>query len=219
MKFDKKDLISLATAWAAFIIFTIVVLTVDVQSIGPNGTKVGLASLNSGLQALGYNEIWYKLSELLGLMSLAVAGGFALLGAWQLVKGRSLRAVDKGIWLLGGFYVLVIFYYVFFDKVVVNYRPVLSEGELEASYPSSHTMLSICVLFTAVHQFHFRLKKWPKLLFWATIACWAVMVETVVCRLMSGVHWLTDIVGGILLSTALISLYCFVAKLLVENKE
>ena len=219
MKIDKKDLYWTIGAWAVFAVYTIIVLTVDVQPIGPNGTKVGLAGLNSGLQALGYNEIWYRISEFLGLISLAVAGGFALLGAWQLFKGRSLRAVDKGIWLLGGFYVLVIFYYVFFDKVVVNYRPVLTEGELEASYPSSHTMLALCVLFTAAHQFHFRLKKWPRLLFWGTIACWAVMVETVVCRLLSGVHWLTDIIGGILLSTALISLYSFVAKLLAEKKE
>lgn len=219
MKIDKKDLYWTIGAWAVFAVYTIIVLTVDVQPIGPNGTKVGLAGLNSGLQALGYNEIWYRISEFLGLISLAVAGGFALLGAWQLFKGRSLRAVDKGIWLLGGFYVLVIIYYVFFDKVVVNYRPVLTEGELEASYPSSHTMLALCVLFTAAHQFHFRLKKWPRLLFWGTIACWAVMVETVVCRLLSGVHWLTDIIGGILLSTALISLYSFVAKLLAEKKE
>ena len=106
----------MATAWAAFIIFTIVVWKVDVQAIGPEGTKVGLAGLNSGLQAYGYHEVWYKLSEVFGVIALAVAGGFALLGAWQLFKGRSLRAVDKGVWLMGGFYVLVVFYYVFFDN-------------------------------------------------------------------------------------------------------
>ena len=211
MKFDKKDLIGLAAAWAAFIIFTIVVLTVDVQPIGPQESKVGLAGLNSGLQAYGYHEGWYLLSELFGFMALAVAGGFALLGAWQLVKGRSLRAVDKGVWLMGGFYVLVVFYYVFFDKVIVNYRPVVFEEGPEASYPSSHTMLAICVLFTAVHQLHDRLKKWPRLRLVATIICWVVMVETVICRLLSGVHWLTDIIGGILLSAALITLY-FVAE-------
>ena len=121
MKFDKKDLIGLATAWAAFIIFTIVVMNVDVQAIGPEGTKVGLAGLNSGLQAYGYHEVWYKLSEVFGLIALAVAGGFALLGAWQLYKGRSLRVVDKGVWLMGGFYVLVVFYYVFFDKFYFIY--------------------------------------------------------------------------------------------------
>ena len=211
MKFDKKDLIGVAGAWAAFIVFTLVVLTVDVQPIGPNGSKVGLAGLNSGFQAYGYHEIWYKLSELFGLMALAVAAGFALLGAWQLFKGRCLQVVDKGVWLMGGFYALVIFYYVFFDKIVVNYRPVLGDEGLEASYPSSHTMLAICVLFTAAHQFQFRLAKWPRLRFWATIACWFVMAETVVCRLLSGVHWLTDIIGGVLLSAALITLY-FVAE-------
>ena len=197
MKFDKKDLIGLVAAWAAFAIFTLVVLTVDVQPIGPQNSKVGLAGLNSGLQAFGYHEGWYKLSEVFGLIALAVAGGFALLGA----------------------YCLVVFYYVFFDKAVVNYRPVISEKGLEPSYPSSHTMLAICVLFTAAHQFHYRLKKWPRLCLGAIIICWVVMAETVICRLLSGVHWLTDIIGGILLSTALISLYFFVEKHFLEKKE
>ena len=220
MKFDKKkDLIGLATAWAAFIIFTLVVWKVDVQAIGPQNSKVGLAGLNSGLQAYGYHEEWYKLSEVFGRIALAVAGGFALLGAWQLVKDRSLKAVDKGVWLMGGFYCLVVFYYVFFDKAVVNSRPVISDEGLEPSYPSSHTMLAICVLFTAAHQFHYRLKKWPRLCLGAIIICWVVMAETVICRLLSGVHWLTDIIGGVLLSTALISLYFFVEKHFLEKKE
>ena len=103
MKIDKKELYWTIGAWAAFVIFTIIVKTVGVQAIGPEESKVGLAGLNSGLQAFGYHESWYKFSELLGLFSLAVAGGFALLGAWQLVKGRSLRAVDKGVWLMRGF--------------------------------------------------------------------------------------------------------------------
>lgn len=217
MKIDKKELYWTIGAWAAFVIFTIIVKTVGVQAIGPEESKVGLAGLNSGLQAFGYHESWYKFSELLGLFSLAVAGGFALLGAWQLVKGRSLRAVDKGVWLMGGFYVLVMFFYVLFDKVVVNYRPVLEDGQLEASYPSSHTMLAICVLLTATLQFRYRLKKWPKLQFWATAACWLLMVETVISRMLSGVHWLTDIMGGILLSAALISLYCLAERKLVVS--
>ena len=218
MKIDKKELYWTIGAWAAFVIFTIIVKTVDVQAIGPEGSKVGLAGLNSGLQAFGYHEIWYKLSKLLGLVSLAVAGGFALLGAWQLVKGHFCPcAVDKGVWLMGGFYVLVIFFYVLFDKVVVNYRPVLEDGQLEASYPSSHTMLAICVLLTATLQFRYRLKKWPKLQFWATLVCWIVMVETVVSRMLSGVHWLTDIMGGILLASALVSLYCLAEQMLMAR--
>ena len=219
MKIDKKEMYWTIGAWAAFAVFTVVVLTVDVQAIGPEGSRVGLAGLNGGFQAFGYRQSWYKLSELLGLVSLAVAGGFALLGGWQLIKGRRLRAVDKDIWLMGGFYALVMFFYVLFDKVVVNYRPVLEDGELEASYPSSHTMLAICVLFTATLQFRYRLKKWPKLQFCATLACWIVMVETVISRMLSGIHWLTDIMGGILLSTALISLYCLAERVIISHKK
>ena len=36
---------------------------------------------------------------------------------------------------------------------------------------------------------------------------WIFALLMVVARLLSGVHWLTDIVGGVLLSTGLVTLY------------
>ena len=52
-----------------FFLFTALVMTVDVQPIGPNGTTVGLASINGAFRdALGttesYNELWRDVSAL-----------------------------------------------------------------------------------------------------------------------------------------------------------
>ena len=38
------------------------------------------------------------------------------------------------------------------------------------------------------------------------------MIFIVIARLLSGVHWLTDIIGGILISNFLLSLYWFTIK-------
>lgn len=103
-----------------------------------------------------------------------------------------------------------------FEVFAINYRPVLIEGYLEASYPSSTTMLVMCVMPTAIMQFHTRIKtEWLRKIFtYVIIAFTAFMV---IGRLVSGVHWFTDIIGGALLSTGLVMLYYSVWSLQSEN--
>lgn len=91
-------------------------------------------------------------------------------------------------------------------KVAYFYRPVLIDGVLEASYPSSTTMLVMCIMPTAMMQFH-RLIQSNKIRKSINTLCGIFTVFMVVGRILSGVHWLTDIFGGILLSVALIMLY------------
>lgn len=192
-----------------FILFTMGVSTIDVQAIGPNNSEIGFATWNNKVtEIIGIHPVWYTITEWLGYASIMVAGCFALLGLWQMIQRKSLLRIDRDILLLGCFYCLVMVAYVLFEIVIINYRPVIINVEegLEASFPSSHTMLVMCIMGTAIMQFHFRIKaKAMRVL--AEILSIITIVVTVVGRLISGVHWFTDIVGGILLGAALIMLY------------
>lgn len=203
-----------------FIVFTVLVKTVDVKPIGPQGSEVGFAAVNEFFFVrLGTSPLWYQITSWLGFVALAVAFGFAVLGFVQMIKGRSMRKVDKRILLLGGFYFLVLVFYVLFELVIVNYRPVILSQELEASYPSSHTMLVVCIMVTAMVQFHHYLKEKKRWLLAGDILSVLIIAVTVVGRLLSGVHWFTDIIAGMILSAALILLYCSALKYIEEKQQ
>ena len=192
---------------AVFVLWTVLISFVDVEAIGPRQSSVGFATLNGYIHNLtGVNWILYAITDWLGLVPIAVAFGFAILGLVQLIKRKNLRKVDHSILALGVFYIVVMAAYVFFEIVVVNYRPTLIEGYLEASYPSSTTMLVMCVMPTAAMQLKARIKNTV----FRRCAIVAIMVFTVfmvIGRLISGVHWITDIIGGALLSAGLVTFY------------
>ena len=205
----KKKKLRLAIALlASFALWTALVRLADVQAIGPEGSVVGFATLNGSVHKLtGVNWILYTVTDWLGLVPIAVALGFAVLGLAQLISRKSLWRVDRSILALGVFYVVVIVAYLFFEAVVINYRPVLIDGRLEASYPSSTTLLGMCVMPTAAIQLNARIKN-NLLRRIATISIVAFTAFMVMGRLVSGVHWVTDIVGGALLSAGLVETYC-----------
>jgi undecaprenyl-diphosphatase len=220
---SKAYLITAIILLAAFVLFTAIILTVDVKPIGPNDSNVGLATINGSFrEVLGttesYNELWYNISELAGLIPLATAGCFAIFGLCQAIKRKSLFKVDSHLFVLAGFYAALLLAYVGFEIIEINFRPVLIEGELEASYPSSHTMLSIGIMTTAIFELHELIKNKKALLIIFDVACIAVALTVLLGRLLSGVHWLTDIIAGILIVSALICLYRY-GVILIQNKK
>ncbi len=182
-------------------------LLVDVQPVGPLGSFVGLATVNDAVfRNIGTSDLWYGLTELLGKGSLLLAAGFAVAGLVQWIRRKSLARVDAGILIMAGLYVIMGIVYVFFEKCIINYRPVLIDDVLEASFPSSHTLLTLCIWGSAL--LYFRQVLWNKpLRAVVTFICIAAMVIMVVGRLLSGVHWFTDIIASVVLSAALLSLY------------
>lgn len=198
----------------AFVLWTIAISKFDVQAIGPQGSSVGFAAFNGFFHNLtGVHMSIYTITDWLGLVPFAFVLGFAILGLTQLIQRRSLFKVDRSILVLGGFYMIVMAAYVFFEIVVINYRPVLIEGQLEASYPSSTTMLVMCVMPTAIMQLNSRIRN-QGLRKGIDCLIIAFTVFMVVGRLISGVHWFTDIVGGALLSAGLVMLYYAVNTIL-----
>lgn len=192
-----------------FVFFTLLTRVIDVQVVGPQDAWVGFARMNVAVhEFFGMNLFWYKLTQLLGIAAIAVAGIFAVIGAVQLIKRKSLLKVDREVLMLGVVYIIVIVLYVLFEKIAINYRPVIldpAEG-LEASYPSTHTMLILTIFGTAVRACGYYIKN-AKLLVCTRLCALIIMALTIVGRLVCGVHWLTDIIGGVLISISLIYLY------------
>ena len=191
----------------AFVLWTVLLRFVDVRAIGPLESKVGFSALNGFFHELtGVHLSLYVATDWLGLVPFGIAFTFGILGLVQWIKRKRLWAVDRDILALGIFYIIVIAVYAFFESVVINYRPVLIDGILEASYPSSTTMLAMCVMPTAMMQLRARIKN-------ITIRrCVVLLLLTftafmVVGRILSGVHWITDIIGGAMFSTGLICIY------------
>ena len=206
-KKNKKRLVLGAGLVVAFVLWTVLVCFVDVRTIGPEGSSVGFATLNGFVHELtGVNWLLYTVTDWLGLVPIAVALGFAILGLVQLIKRKSLWKVDHSILALGVFYIVVMAAYVFFEMVVINYRPTLIDGYLEASYPSSTTMLVMCVMPTAAMQLNARIKN-AVFRRCAVITSVAFTAFMVIGRLISGVHWITDIIGSALFSIGIVTTY------------
>ena len=202
---------------AAFVLWTAAICLVDVRAIGPQGSSVGFAGINGFVHTLtGVHFSLYTITDWLGLVPVFVCMGFGILGLVQWIKRKSIRKVDYDILVLGGVYIVTVAAYLFFESVVINYRPVLINGFLEASYPSSTTMLVMCVMPTAIMQLSSRIKnKVLRNIIAAAIT--AFIAFMVIGRLLSGVHWFTDIVGGALLSAGLVMMYRAVIGLEVRS--
>ena len=185
------------------VVFTILVKVVDVKQVGVNGTSIGFATLNQFVfKTTGVNMIWYHITDWLGLVPIFMAMAYALIGFIQLIKRKSIFKVDKEIIILGLFYIVVISLYIFFEKVIINYRPILMNGFLEASYPSSHTLMTICLCGSSIILNKKLLNN--KITRVIDVLSLVIILITVIGRLISGVHWFTDIIGGIFISIALL---------------
>ena len=203
---SRRDLVTETALLAAFVLWTALVQLEDVQPAGQNGTCVGLAAFNVWFHGLtGVHMVLYAITDWLGLVPAAVCLGFGVMGATQLVRRRSLSAVDPDLLLLGVYYVLIAATYLVFEAFPINYRPIPIDGVMEASYPSSTTLLVLGVMPTLAYQIARRMKSSLANGAVASVATFSALV--VVGRLVSGVHWATDIVGSVLLAAGLFAMY------------
>ena len=199
----RKELLAGIVLLAAFALWTVSIRHIDVQNAGPNGTEIGFAMINVWFHRLtGVHMLIYTITDWLGLVPIIICMCFGVLGLVQLVKRRSLLTVDSDILLLGAYYVVAILGYLLFEMVPINYRPILIDGNLEASYPSSTTLLVLTVMPTL------------------TITVFVIVFTAfmVIGRLISGVHWATDIAGSVFLSSGLFMIYRYMADYFVSKK-
>ena len=191
------------------VLLIILIRFCDVRQTGPAGTSVGLSHLNGAVFKLtGVNMLWYRITDYIGIAAIFTAAFFASAGLYQLIKRKSLCKVDREILALGALYVITVGLYILFEFAVVNYRPVIMPGadHPEASFPSSHTV-AVCVIAGSAMMLikKYINKKTSRRILQSV--CAFIILITVAGRLFSGVHWFTDILGGILISVTLLNLY------------
>lgn len=203
----KKTMVTGTALLAGFVLWTTLILLVDVQPVGQNGTNIGFSAFNTWFhQVTGVHMAIYTVTDWLGFVPIIICACFGVLGLIQWIRRKSLLKVDPDIILLGIYYILVIIGYLFFEMVPINYRPILIDGNLEASYPSSTTLLVLSVMPTLKFQIDRRSEN--RTVRTATAAfVVAFSAFMVIGRLVAGVHWATDIVGSVLLSAGLFLLY------------
>lgn len=216
MKNNIKKLYLSISYLTAFVLWTIAICNFDLNAIGPNNSIVGFSTINSFVHNLvGTNTTLYYVTDWLGLVPVFAALCFATLGLVQWIKRKNILKVDFSILILGVHYIITIFTYFFFEYHVINYRPIIINGYLEASYPSSTTLLVLCIMPTTLMQLEKRIKNNViKNIFKIAIIFFVIFM--LLGRLVSGVHWLTDIIGSILISNGLIFLYSFICSLKKE---
>jgi undecaprenyl-diphosphatase len=193
-----------------FVLLTLGIKFIDVQPIGPQGSEIGFASVNgAAFNLFGQNALWDKLTDLISLVGFASLGLIGVLGLTQMIRGKSIRKMDRRIWILAAFYVAFAALFLLFEFVVINYRPILEEGVLEASFPSTHTMMVVWMLGSSAIYFNgvLKNKKWNIII---NSSAAVLMALTAFGRLAAGVHWLTDVLGGLILGAALLLFYTVV---------
>lgn len=204
MKNKKRYLIGGFAFFLMFIIFTTIIKFIDVKNIGPHNTSVGLATINNFfVNKIGFHNKIYKLTEILGIIPIIIVLIYAIIGLYSLIEEKSFKKVNKNLYYLAIFYIIVLGIYVLFEKVIINFRPVIIEGILESSYPSSHTILAICICGSSIilNNSIFKNNKIAK---FENIISFIIIIMLPLLRFISGVHWFTDIIGGILLSLSLL---------------
>jgi undecaprenyl-diphosphatase len=208
-----------AILFAMFAIYTVCVKFVDVAAIGPEGSEVGFSAINGFVAGiLGYNKLFYTFTKLIAAVSFLYIAAFALLGLISLIKEKSFAKVDFAIYAMAVTYIITALFYLLFEIVIVNYRPIIRDEGLEASFPSSHTMLAVAVFGSAIVYAIFRIKE--DLIKKIVIVVSALLAAGMALgRLISGVHWFTDILGGALLGCAIVSLYMAFVLSIKKEKE
>ena len=204
-----RRLITAGIGFLLTVVLIALVRLVDVAPIGAQGTRIGLSHLNQFIFDLfGVNMLWYHITDWLGIAAILTAFVFAVTGLVQLIKRRSLLKVDREILSLGGLYIVVIGLYILFENVIINYRPIIMPDNThpEASFPSSHTMLVCVIMGSAVMLINKYIKN-KTLNKTLRAICFVIIGITIIGRLIAGVHWFTDILGGIMISVTLLSLY------------
>ena len=214
---DIKHIIFTSLMIILAVAFTIAVDKIDTTLVW--GKEIGFSNLNIAVhRLLQTSETLDLISDITMIFSALLLGGFVFMGTYQIISGKGIKAVDKEILISGAVFVLTALTYLIFEKVVINFRPVLEDGFLEASYPSTHVLLSTVINILAIDYIVNKIKN-RKIMLPVVIFVVVITVVGFGARVLSGMHWATDIVGALLFAGALIMIYYTLKGIFVKEKE
>lgn len=196
-------------SFALFLILTVLLLKVDVTSGGIYGSNIGLSVINIPFRdAVGSNKLFYNISKVAGIVGLAACVFVCLMMALRVLRKKSLKVLRRRDIALLALYFETAVFYVIFDKIVINYRPMLKWGETEpeSSFPSTHALMAV-VIFTSLSYVAADYIKNKLTLKIVQGLCVFFALTIIFGRALSGVHWLTDIFGGIIFGVGLVCTY------------
>lgn len=204
----------------AFIIWTILVKTVDVRYINGIGF-LGFYQLNTDINfkiQLMDTKLFHVLSNILLYASMLTVLPFAILGVVELIKRKSLAKVDRILYILLGSYAAIVIFYFVFELVKINFSPLSTPEDLKPSYPSSHIFIFISLVGAGLIGFNHY--KQNKTLFIASFIEFGLLIVLMaILRMFSGHHYFTDVIGGILLGLFISSASYSVSAYLGELKK
>lgn len=199
------------------VLFTIAVKKIDTAIVW--GKEIGFSNINIAIHNfLQTSETFDKISDIMMVVSALLLGGLVFMATYQLISGKGLKAVDRELVVSGAVLLLTAGIYFLFEAVVINFRPVLIDGYLEASYPSTHVLFSMVVNIISIDYIISKIKN-KKIMLPAVISVSVVTVVGFCSRVLSGMHWLTDIVGALLFAGALIMIYYTLKGIFIKNVE
>ena len=201
------------------LVLILMLLKVDVDDIGPCGTSVGFSHLNGAIfKLIGTHKFFSLVTKGTAILAILTGAGFAFLGVMELIQRKSLKKVDSLFYALAGLYIVMGIVYVVFDKlIIVNYRPILETGKSfpEPSFPSSHTLL-VCVVMGSAILVLGKFIRNKKIRLIVDCVLGFLIVLTAAGRILAGVHWFTDVLGGLLIGAFLVALFWAVLDYLKE---
>ncbi len=215
-----KKIINLYTilgfSFLALFLLLIILLSIDRATITFAGKEVGLSHLNN-LVSYKFDDTLDKVSDVLFYFSFSGVILGVVLGIMQLVKNKSLFAVDTKILFFGIFVILAIIFWLVFDKgLKINYRPI---DPTEGSFPSTHVFMTTFFMLAA-HNLLCSLFKGNNIVKYGSLAVAIIFIVLVtIFRVSSGMHYITDVIGGLFIGLSFYFLAFGLGKAFVKQEE
>lgn len=159
---------------------------------------------------------WDKATDIMVYTAIATAGILAVLAIYQWITRKSFAKIDKALVALIVPAVLVVITYFLFDHVFTwNTRP---DGSGEASFPSTHTMITATIFFcTAIILPRYIKQKYLLVILDLIMLAFVILVP--VGRVLANKHWISDCIGALIFSALFASIYYLTVKNLERSKK